>query len=147
MGMMMMSGPKAKFLADLKDTVWQGMQTRSGKMRAYELRFDTTSLLWAETRNPFGPARRRELRAFTVDDDGATLHSTVITPTNWTDPDKQNGRKDDWTVFLTDLKDFAAMNEVYAGYFGAHRPARSTVQVAALPKGARVEIDAIAALA
>ena len=51
------------------------------------------------------------------------------------------------TVFLTDLKDFAAMNEVYAGYFGAHRPARSTVQVAALPKGARVEIDAIAALA
>ena len=51
------------------------------------------------------------------------------------------------TVFLTDLKDFAAMNEVYARYFGAHRPARSTVQVAALPKGARVEIDAIAALA
>jgi 2-iminobutanoate/2-iminopropanoate deaminase len=51
------------------------------------------------------------------------------------------------TVFLTDLKDFAAMNEVYARYFGAHRPARSTVQVAALPKGARVEIDAISALA
>jgi 2-iminobutanoate/2-iminopropanoate deaminase len=50
------------------------------------------------------------------------------------------------TVFLTDLKDFAAMNEVYARYFGAHRPARSTVQVAALPKGARIEIDAIAAL-
>lgn len=50
------------------------------------------------------------------------------------------------TVFLTDLKDFAAMNEVYARYFGAHRPARSTVQVAALPKGARVEIDAISAL-
>jgi 2-iminobutanoate/2-iminopropanoate deaminase len=39
------------------------------------------------------------------------------------------------------------MNEVYARYFGAHRPARSTVQVAALPKGARVEIDAISALA
>ena len=51
------------------------------------------------------------------------------------------------TVYLADLRDFAAMNEVYAGYFGAHRPARSTVQVAALPKGARVEIDAIAALA
>lgn len=50
------------------------------------------------------------------------------------------------TVYLTDLQDFAAMNEVYARYFGAHRPARSTVQVAALPKGARVEIDAIAAL-
>ena len=48
------------------------------------------------------------------------------------------------TVFLTDLKDFEAMNEAYARYFGASRPARSTVQVAALPRGARVEIDAIA---
>lgn len=51
------------------------------------------------------------------------------------------------TVYLTDLADFAAMNEAYARRFGEHRPARSTVQVAALPKGARVEIDAIAALA
>lgn len=50
------------------------------------------------------------------------------------------------TVYLTDLKDFEAMNEVYASTFGASRPARSTVQVAALPKGARVEIDAIAVL-
>ena len=49
------------------------------------------------------------------------------------------------TVYLTSLKDFEGMNEVYARYFGEHRPARSTVQVAALPKGARVEIDAIAA--
>jgi len=48
------------------------------------------------------------------------------------------------TVFLTDLKDFEAMNEVYGRYFGAHRPARSTVQVAGLPRGARIEIDAIA---
>ena len=48
------------------------------------------------------------------------------------------------TVYLTSLKEFEAMNEVYARYFGENRPARSTVQVAALPKGARVEIDAIA---
>jgi len=48
------------------------------------------------------------------------------------------------TVFLTDMADFAAMNEVYAQAFGAHRPARSTVAVAALPRGALVEIDAIA---
>jgi len=48
------------------------------------------------------------------------------------------------TVFLTDLGDFEAMNEVYGRYFGAVRPARSTVQVTALPRGARVEIDAIA---
>ena len=48
------------------------------------------------------------------------------------------------TVYLIDIGDFAAMNEVYARHFGDHRPARSTVAVAALPKGARVEIDAIA---
>lgn len=49
------------------------------------------------------------------------------------------------TVFLTSLSDFAAMNEVYARYFQAEFPARSTIQVAALPKGASVEIEVIAA--
>lgn len=48
------------------------------------------------------------------------------------------------TVFLVDMADFAAMNEVYARVFGDHRPARSTVAVAALPRGARVEIEVIA---
>jgi len=48
------------------------------------------------------------------------------------------------TVFLTNLADFAGMNEVYAKYFTADFPARSTVQVAALPKGAVVEIEVIA---
>lgn len=48
------------------------------------------------------------------------------------------------TVFLTDLADFAAMNEVYAQYFSTDFPARSTVQVAALPKGATIEIEVIA---
>ncbi|MFQ5878449.1 MAG: RidA family protein [Acidobacteriota bacterium] len=48
------------------------------------------------------------------------------------------------TVYLTDLADFEALNRVYARYFGTGRPARSTVQVASLPRGARVEIDAIA---
>jgi len=48
------------------------------------------------------------------------------------------------TVFLVDMADFAAMNEVYGRAFGAHRPARSTVAVAGLPRGARVEIEAIA---
>ena len=48
------------------------------------------------------------------------------------------------TVFLTNLADFAAMNEVYAKYFTENFPARSTVQVAALPKGANVEIEIIA---
>jgi 2-iminobutanoate/2-iminopropanoate deaminase len=48
------------------------------------------------------------------------------------------------TVFLTDLADFAAMNEVYAAYFPGNPPARSCVQVAALPKGAKIEIEVIA---
>ena len=50
------------------------------------------------------------------------------------------------TVFLVDMADFSEMNEVYGRVFGAHRPARSTVAVAALPKGARVEIEVIATL-
>lgn len=48
------------------------------------------------------------------------------------------------TIYLTDLADFAAVNAAYAGRFAACPPARSTVQVAALPRGARVEIDAVA---
>jgi 2-iminobutanoate/2-iminopropanoate deaminase len=50
------------------------------------------------------------------------------------------------TVFLADMNDFAAMNEVYGRYFTAHPPARSTVQVSRLPKDVRVEIDLIALL-
>jgi 2-iminobutanoate/2-iminopropanoate deaminase len=48
------------------------------------------------------------------------------------------------TVYLTDMADFQAMNGIYAKVFGEARPARSTVQVAGLPRGARVEIDVIA---
>ncbi len=48
------------------------------------------------------------------------------------------------TVFLADLNDFAAMNEVYGGYFAAPAPARATVQVSRLPRDARIEIDVIA---
>ena len=49
------------------------------------------------------------------------------------------------TLYLTDLADFARVNEVYARSFAKEPPARATVQVAALPRGAKVEIDAIAA--
>jgi 2-iminobutanoate/2-iminopropanoate deaminase len=49
------------------------------------------------------------------------------------------------TVFLSDLKDFAKMNEVYARYLGEEPPARSTIQAAGLPRGVKVEIDVIAA--
>ena len=48
------------------------------------------------------------------------------------------------TVFLTDLADFQIVNAIYAGFFRENPPARSTVQVSALPKGAKVEIEVIA---
>ena len=48
------------------------------------------------------------------------------------------------TVFLADMSDFAAMNEVYGRYFGGNKPARATVQAARLPRDAKVEIECIA---
>jgi len=48
------------------------------------------------------------------------------------------------TIFLTDLEDFTTVNGIYAQTFGSHKPARSTVQVAALPLGARIEIEVTA---
>jgi 2-iminobutanoate/2-iminopropanoate deaminase len=50
------------------------------------------------------------------------------------------------TCFLADMADFAAMNEVYAKHFGDHKPARSTVAAAGLPKNVRVEIECVAVL-
>jgi 2-iminobutanoate/2-iminopropanoate deaminase len=64
-----------------------------------------------------------------IADSGATLHDVVKT-----------------TVYLADMNDFAAVNEVYAGYFDSEPPARATVQVSRLPKDVLVEIDAIAFL-
>lgn len=51
------------------------------------------------------------------------------------------------TVFMTNLDDFQTMNEIYATYFKDQPPARSTVQVSALPKGAKIEIEVVAAAA
>ena len=51
------------------------------------------------------------------------------------------------TVYLTDLANFQTLNSIYAEVFGEHKPARSTVGVAQLPKGAKVEIDVVAVLA
>ncbi len=48
------------------------------------------------------------------------------------------------TIYLTDMNDFEKVNEIYAHYFGDHKPARSTVAVKSLPKGALVEIECIA---
>lgn len=56
------------------------------------------------------------------------------------------GRVVKTTIYLTDMADFPVVNEVYGSYFSDHKPARATVAVAALPRGARVEIEAIAAV-
>ena len=50
------------------------------------------------------------------------------------------------TIYLTDLGDFAVVNEIMAGYFSEPYPARATIQVSALPKGSKIEIDAVLAL-
>jgi len=50
------------------------------------------------------------------------------------------------TVYVTDLANFQALNAIYAEYFGDHKPARTTIQAAALPKGAPVEIDLVAVI-
>jgi 2-iminobutanoate/2-iminopropanoate deaminase len=50
------------------------------------------------------------------------------------------------TIFVVHMDDFATVNEIYAEYFGEHKPARATIGVASLPKGAIVEIEAIAQL-
>lgn len=49
------------------------------------------------------------------------------------------------TVFFTDMKDFAVFNEIYSEYFGGHDPARSTVEVSALPLGVNIELEVLAA--
>ncbi len=48
------------------------------------------------------------------------------------------------TIFLADMDDFAVVNEIYEGYFGDHKPARSTVEVSRLPKDVKIEIECIA---
>jgi hypothetical protein len=88
--------PAGKLLEALGDSVWSATQTRSGKTRAYEMRFHASTLEWGEIRNPYGPARLRTYRSFTVEADGKTVSSTILTPAGWpTHPD--NGKKETWT--------------------------------------------------
>lgn len=87
----------------LGDSTWSALQTRietSGAggreiERAYEIEFRASSLTWTEVRNPFGPARRRRMRVFTIDRDGEQVHSTVMTPDSWP-LDPLDGEMEDW---------------------------------------------------
>ncbi len=75
----------------LGNSTWSALQTRietSGAggrevERAYEISFRAASLTWTEVRNPFGPARQRRMRIFTIDRDGETVHATVMNPDTW----------------------------------------------------------------
>jgi MYXO-CTERM domain-containing protein len=98
------SSPAGELLAALGTSVWSGTETRvegsTSKTRAYEMRFDASSLSWGEVRNPWGPARMRTLRVFTIDSDGKTVHSTILSPAGWpVHPD--NGKKETWTFELS----------------------------------------------
>jgi hypothetical protein len=75
------------------------LQLRDGVERAYQLQFDTDEGLWAEIQNPYGPSRKRVMRAFSVEADAKTLHTTVLSPNDWPyNPD--NGKTEIWTVEL-----------------------------------------------
>ena len=77
--------PAAKaLLTKLAQTTWHGTAVRNGKSRAIEISFRASRLQWGEVQNPFGPARKRELRAFTVDD-AASVHTIVTNPNTWLD--------------------------------------------------------------
>ncbi len=95
------AGPQVDPLLEALDgTVWHGEHSRSGKTRAYELEFDSGGLLWSEIRNPFGPARRREMRVMIPAAPGAVT-TTVISPQGWP-IHPENGRVDDWTLELVE---------------------------------------------
>jgi hypothetical protein len=93
-----MTPPKQVLMNALKDSVWSGKQMRSGKERAIELRFRTTDLFWAETRNPFGPARRRELRVFSLEEDGSTVRSTITQTPDGADAARPLGKQETWKI-------------------------------------------------
>lgn len=114
-----------------------------GAIGPYSQAIITGNLLFASGQLPIDPETKKmpegsignrarqvfeNLRAI-VEEAGGTLNDVVKT-----------------TVFLTDLQDFKEMNEVYATYFSAPYPARSAVQVAALPLGADIEMEAVVSL-
>jgi hypothetical protein len=78
----------------LGDSVWNGSGVRKGKTRAIELRFRASSLQWAEIQNPYGPARKRELRSFYIENDGASVIATANTPLAWPDRTDEMGRQE-----------------------------------------------------
>ena len=96
---------RRELLDALGTSVWSGLQTRTEDValveRAYELRFAAGSLEWAEIRNPFGPNRLRTLRSFSVQGDGRTVDSIILSPAGWP-PHPRNGARESWTIEIAD---------------------------------------------
>ena len=83
----------------LGDSTWSGTGLRNGIVRIIEQQFRADQRLWAEVVNPWGPARSREMRVFSIDLDGEAISSTVVTPAGW-EIGPENGRVDAWTFVL-----------------------------------------------
>lgn len=98
--------PRRELLDALSGSVWSGLLERDegGSLvsRAYEMRFDTRDLRWAEIRNPFGPARQRVLRSFNPRPDGVMVESTVMIPTGWETPEPLRGLRETWEFEVVD---------------------------------------------
>ncbi|MCB9604748.1 MAG: hypothetical protein H6720_30890 [Sandaracinus sp.] len=119
------AGPdlRRQLLDALGDSVWSAVQEREERAgfveRAYEHRFSARTLEWGELRNPFGPARMRTLRSFSVGSDGRTLESIILSPDGWP-PHPQNGLRQSWDVQIVDgdprvlrLTDSSGVTEEY----------------------------------
>lgn len=102
------AGPdmRRQLLDALDGTVWSGILARDegGRLvsRAYEMRFDSRDLRWAEIRNPYGPARQRILRSFNPRADGRTVESTIMIPMGWETPEPLRGRRETWEIEIVE---------------------------------------------
>ena len=98
-------------------------------------------VVWTSGQIALDPATGN-LVAGSFEDQALRVFTNLDAVLRWAASDRSRVLKA--TVYLTDLANFQSLNAIYAEFFGGHKPARSTVQVAALPKGAAVEIDLVA---
>jgi hypothetical protein len=95
-----MSPAARELFEKLGTSTWRGAGTRNGKKRVIELSFRTGAMQWAEIQNPFGPARKRELRSLTIADDGL-VRTAVTNPAGWTDA-TVNGAQGEYRLRVVD---------------------------------------------
>ena len=114
-----------------------------GAVGPYSQAISTGSLVFTAGQVPIDPATGR-VTATTIEDQTRQALSNVKAILEAAGSSLDRAVK--MTVFMTDLGDFAAMNGVYAEFFPSDPPARSAVQVVALPLGAQIEIEAVAAI-